>query len=396
MMITFPYIEDYLEVLGGYRPITSHGRSPGPATLFALNGGPISLARYDVNIVASMAGHTANNGSLTDRQSELVLKIIAKYRRQFKNNGVDVEPSLANPQFRNAIRVIDRSRHFAIKNNKIVARFPYDKTLIGFFSAAAKENRGSCQFDRDQKEWILGFTTYNVNWAVSIAKEYQFTVEDQLATLMQSIVDCETAGHEIDLVHDDQLRIRNAAPSLINYINQKLGGFDPANLVRLIDHSAILGYQVSEPILQQLNAVYDPVTVGLLLDRQIHYPRNDHSAVEFLSDIRRYMEMSGRGPVYVYEPDASDKLKTAARSVFAESEIVDVSTAKTTNYLDNPEIKLVYFSKIKKSMSNPIPLLISTNAMLYGVDKQYMLQLAEKVVYFTTTTLNKEAKTIAS
>lgn len=399
-MITFPYVEDYLEVLGGYRQITASGRSPGPASVFGMSPGPVSLARYDVGIVQSMASHTVNNGSLTDRQSELVVKIIGKYQRQFRNLGVDVTDIVANPRYRFPIRVVDRTKSISIENNQILVRFPYDKTIIGHLGTAAKENHGSCTFDRENKFWLLGLTTYNVNWAVTMAKEYGFALDSTLLGFMQSINQIEQSGYKIELrfAANNELEITNAAPSLIDYITKHLGGLNVNNLVKLIDYAPILGYTVHTRLLESLEQQNDELTLSLLKHRQSHYARMDaqSSGIHFLLAVKKYADSVNRYPIYVYEADASNRLKDTLGIIFQDNEIADITNVRSLNYLDNPDLKCVYFNKIKKSVQQPIPLLISTSAMLYGADKQYMLQLAEKVVYFTSTTLNKEATTIAS
>jgi hypothetical protein len=63
--LSFPYIEDYIEIIGGLKDITGKripflGKSPHPT---------VSLARYDVNIASSFANQTDSGTSLTDRQS---------------------------------------------------------------------------------------------------------------------------------------------------------------------------------------------------------------------------------------------------------------------------------------------------------------------------------------
>ena len=72
-----------------------------------------------------------------------------------------------------------------------------------------------------------------------------------------------------------------------------------------------------------------------------------------------------------------------AASVHPEPEEVDIAGAKC-----------IYFNKLKRSWPHPIPIFVSTNAMLYGAEKQAIIQLAGKVVYYTATVYNQEAKEI--
>lgn len=399
-MITFPYIEDYLEVLGGHRQITVNGHSPGPASVFTVSNGPVSLARYDVGIVQSMASHTVNNGSLTDRQSELVIKIISKYQRQFRNHGVDVADIVANPKFRSPVRVVDRSKSISIVNNQILVKFPYDKTIINYLTTIAKESHGSCKFDRENKVWLLGLTAYNVNWAASMAQQFGFSLDESMQQIMSKINEIEQSGYRLDLRFNKQgdLEISNAAASLNNYIESKIGGFSSSNLIKLVDYAPILGYTVDHKLLASIEENTTELTRLLMSNRECHYQRlnSQSSGIFLLLAVKEYADQVGRYPIYVYEADASHTLKDTLEIIYKENELADITNVRSQNYLDNPDIKCVYFSKIKKSVQQPIPLLVSTSTMLYGADKQYMLQIAEKVVYFTNTTLNKEVTTIAS
>ena len=116
-MVTYTHVEDYLELLAGYDLSNSHSAIIFPSYK------QISLARYDVAIVDSMSAHTVFAGALTDRQAELCVKIVLKYRRQFAKLGIDVSP-VENPQFRLPPRKLDRSRRIWLDESKIVIRFP--------------------------------------------------------------------------------------------------------------------------------------------------------------------------------------------------------------------------------------------------------------------------------
>ena len=62
-MQTFSYVEDYLELLGGY------------TTTLGVEC-QIKLARYDISIVGNMSSNTTYGQSLTDRQADLAVKLI--------------------------------------------------------------------------------------------------------------------------------------------------------------------------------------------------------------------------------------------------------------------------------------------------------------------------------
>lgn len=396
-MITFLHIEDYLEVLGGYREITANGRSPGPTNIFGGGASPIALARYDVAIIRSMSESTVSGTSLTDKQSELAIKLVAKYKRQFASNGVDVSSSVQTPQFRKAVRVIDRTKSAFIRNGQIVLKFPYDKVLVPMVTTAAKESKGSFKFDREGKEWNLAITESNINWVASLA-QFDFAIDAEINKLMQLILDCERTDYKIELVAvDGRVDITNAEQSLCRYVDAHLGGLSVDNLIRLVDNGPLLGYTIHEDIKTALEQEFDSMILGLLLTRESHVMRQDplSDGEELLVPMIKYAEITQRWPICVYEPDASNRLRDTARTLFGPEEFLDITNKKSFTEVDLTGVKCVYFNKLKRSWRHPIPILVSTNAMLYGGDKQAMLQSAEKVVYYTATTYDKEATTIA-
>lgn len=398
-MITFQHIEDYLEVLGGYREITASGKSPGPINIFGVGvGKSINLARYDVNIVQNMASQTTGNVALTDRQSELAIKLVDKYKRQFASHGVDVLPSVQNPQFRIPIRIVDRSKIIRIEAGHIVVKFPYDKAMVPEITAAAKESRGKFKFNRDNKYWELGLTEYNLNWAAAFGEKYGFEISDEVAAYMDMIYQAEKTPYKIELVAvNGDVTITNAAHSLYSYIDENLGGLGVQNFVKLIDSAPVLGYTVHEDILSAIQNEYSPIVLGLLTNKESHVLRTDpnSSGSDLLEEVVAYADLTNRWPICIYEPDASNRLRNSALELFEPEQVLDMTDKKTTAEVDLTGIKCVYFNKMKRTWKHRIPILVSTNAMLYGGEKMAMLQIAEKVVYYTATTYNKEATQIA-
>jgi len=396
-MITLKYIEDYLEVLGGFREITANGVST--ANIFGGGTSPISLARYDVAIVQSMASATTIGTPLTDKQSELALRLVSKYQRQFAAKGIDVTPSVNNPAYRMPVRIVDRTKSVSIRDQSILLRFPYDKNLVPLVTSASKESHGSFKFDRERKEWTLGLTEYNLNWAAMTGAAHGFDIAPEVTELLQLILDAEKLPFKIELTIDDDsnILVSNAAPSLLAYIDDNLGGLCYENLLKLVDYAPVLGYTVDPDIMLAISTEYSEVVSGMLQYKECHVMRNDplSDGLELLKPMIEYAELSNRWPICIYEPDASNRLRNTARTLFEPGQILDTTDKKLPVEVDLTGIKCVYFNKLKRAWKHRVPILISTNAMLYGGEKQAILQAAEKVVYYTATTYDKEAKTIA-
>jgi hypothetical protein len=371
MMKTYTYVEDYLELLAGY-DVNNY-----LSGLIFPNNKRISLARYDVSIVDSMASHTVFGGALTDRQAELCVKIVLKYRRQFAKIGIDVAP-VETPVFKLPPRKLDRTRRIWLDGQRMGIRFPYDRELIDSINVYKKESQGSTTWDNDEKVWWFGLTEANVNWAVAWGEVYNFIIEPKVRLLFEQVIAAEQTAYEIKLVQTDcGYAITNAAPSLIEYIETKLGGFGLENAIKLVDYSGVLGYTYDDGIIR-------PALLDLFRgQRNAHVQPSDSN----WNLIFAYAELTNRYPVCIYDPG----LKGVDLSPVDEQDIVRFNTSgktKTCDYNINL-VKVIYANKIPATWDHDIPLLVSTQELMYGGKRMEWLQRAEKVIYYCNTLLRE-------
>jgi hypothetical protein len=347
-MNTFDYIEDYIEFIGGHRDINN--RKLG---LFDTVSSPISLARYDVNIVNSLAAQTAErNVGYTDKQAELAKKIVQKYRRQLSQLNPAVHLPENFSKFRLTIRTVDRSKRAFIGDNCVVLKFPYDTELIEMVKRQSKDGEGSGTFNYDNKEWIFAITESTINWICSISDKHQIELDRSITDLYIKILECEQQSYAIELVDiGTGYDIVNAAESLKDYIQTNLGGFGYDNLLRLIDNAPVLGYTIPNKILIEFYSKHkNKLTVRqrLCLSRSKRsFKKNELELEEFIE----YARKTNRLPVYVY---ATGLPKTSTNEV---------------KYLRH------------ESIDTKIKCLVSESRLLVGTRKQAWLKQAEKIFY---------------
>jgi hypothetical protein len=379
-MKKFSYVEEYLEVVNGDRdPVT--GKIYG---LFDSTQPIVSLARYDVQVLASMSSATQSGRALTDRQAELAVKIILKYRKQLEKLDIDVSPIEA-PQYRLGIRTIDRRRLLYVEGDSIVLKFPYETKLIDNLRDLAKHSQGSWSFDSNNKAWRLAITETNVVAVAGFAENHQFEISDNFKPYIQAVIDCEQTPYEIKLVEADTgLRIQNAPNTLTEAIDNYCG-FDRSNRDLLVDNSAIYGYTVDESILEHILTRYSRRICNLMLFQESKFrPDSDLTVYQ---DVVRYAEVTGRYPIYVYEPDMSNRLyKNFVEQYFHLDDVYCVQQLKPEDATVHK--KIIYFNKYTARWDQPIPLLISGQGMMHGGEKSLLLQRAKKVVYFATEVYN--------
>jgi hypothetical protein len=381
-MKTYTYVEDYLEVINGDRdPAT--GKIYG---LFDSTPPIVSLARYDVSVLASMSTATQSGRALTDRQAELALKIIQKYQKQLEKLEINIAP-IDNPQFRLGIRTIDRRKLLYIKDDHIVLQFPYDTKLIDDLRDLAKISQGSWRFASEPKAWHLAITETNVVAANGFAENHQFEIDHEFKICMQEVVKCEQVPYEIKLVKTDTgLLIQNAPNSLTQAINDYCG-LDVSNIDLLVDNSAVYGYTVDNDIQQDIAAKYSARIYNLMAAQESKF--RPESGENVYRDLIKYAEVTGRYPIYVYEPDLSGRLyKNFVEQYFCADDIHQVKHLKPESVTVHK--KVIYFNKYTAAWNQPIPLLVSGQGMMHGGEKTLLLQQAEKVVYFAAEVYNNK------
>lgn len=374
-MKRFSSVEDYIEVING-------DRDPGTGRIYDLFSSTppiVSLARYDVQILSSMSQTTQSGRSLTDRQAELAVKLVLKYRRQLEKLDIDVSP-VEHPTYRLGIRQIDRRRLLDIDNDSIVLKFPYDTTLINDLRDLAKISQGRWRFDAANRTWSLAITETNVVAANGFAQNHQFEIAPEFAKYIEAVEACESQPYEIKLVRTSSgLTITNAARSLTQAVND-LCGFNVGNLDLLVDMAPVYGYTVDKQLQIDMALKHNARICNLMTAQETKFAPNSDVAV--FEDVIRYADIANRYPVYVYEPDMSGRLLDGFVSKYFNKEDVhkDQTLKKPAGAFDK---KVVYFNKYSAGWNQPIPLLISGQGMMHGGEKSMLTQRAEKVVYFT-------------
>ena len=373
-MLTYPTVEDYLEYLAGYEV--------GITALIMPNITKISLARYDIAIVNSMASTTVFGTALTDKQAELAVKLVLKYRRQFAKMGIDVSP-VESPVFRMPPRKMDRTKAVWLDGDHIVVKFPYDNDLIKELQSFREESQGRAWYDRDKKLWNLAITEYNVNWIVPWAQVKTFDIDHQVQELLAKVLECEQQLYEIKLVQQgSDYIITNASDSLIKYIESR-GGFGRDNLVKLIDYAGLCGYDIDDAIKNYCMEHYPTALVAIGGKHTIHLPPSP----AHLNMIFDYAEITDRYPVCIYNPTLFDIDLTR----FEEEEIVRFDRngkTKTSDY-DPYGVKVVYAQKIPTTWDFPVPLMVTTFEMMFGGRKMDWTRRAEKIIYYGATQIRE-------
>jgi len=380
-MRKFPHVEDYLEIINGDKdPATNQYYG-----IFGRIDPVISLARYDVRVINSMATGVRSGIALTDRQAELACKLILKYQRQLANLGIDVGP-VESPQYRMQLRSIDRRRLMWIEQDHIVLQFSFEPKIVDLVRDLCKESKGSWRFENDnKKQWHIALTEPNFITVLQLARENNFEIDARTLEIEQKIQQVQPYGIELDMV-DEKLSLVNAPDSLLEFVQEKAGDITIDNLIKIVDLAAICYFAISPTVEDLFISRYKSTRLYNLL-RHNHTRYNPDIEKEVLDQLFVYAEVSNRFPIHVYEPDLSNRLRDKFVLGYFNEE--DVLFAPRDNEpIDTTGKKVVYFTKYRSHWPQDIPLLVTSAGMMHGAEKTLLLQRAEKVVFFAAEVYN--------
>ena len=380
---SFPFVEDYIEIIAGVRDILGNSKA-----LFDDTTSPLSLARYDVSMLDSLAQQTSSmHVAYTDKQADLAVSLVLKYERQLAKHHIKIDTIKDSPKFRSPIRLIDRTCRAWVDGDVIKLRFPYQVETVDFVKTQAKNSKGYFHFSKDQRVWIADLTEYNVNLVHAIATSQKFEIDRTLQEHMDKLVDFEKNTYKIELTATkEKLEITNATDSLAEYVNSNLGGFELDNILRLADNSSTLGYTVDGVVGEVITTAYGKRFWDLCTNRELRTVNSPSTNGDIVNDIIKYVGETDRFPIFVYGNHGVDNLFMQFIPHFNKDEILNLDESA---FDPDKKYKLVYTTKIPKTNIGRIPFMVSGHGMIFGGDRQIWIQNAEKIVYFAKEVYKK-------
>jgi hypothetical protein len=300
VMKQFEFLEHYVEFMGGFRDI--HGQSKYAGEFRS----PLRLANYDVNILADITKQLAlHNLSLSQKQRDLCFHLATKYSKQLRK--FNIEPPRSDIPCERGIRKVDSVRSLSITDDHLSLRFPFNGPLIKEIRSYSEYSKGRVFWNKPNGYWQLAATEQNIIWVTIFAQKHGISITDDVLNLYKRINTAMPEEAAIELVRTETgFIIRGANESLINYINDNLGGFGPENYYRLVDNASYLGYDLSKEIFDSLSKIYSMTLVKCLTLRSAEVPVDLYSDV--YRDLVSWMRLCNEKPIIIYDPTSiSDK-----------------------------------------------------------------------------------------
>jgi hypothetical protein len=146
-----------------------------------------------------------------------------------------------------------------------------------------------------------------------------------------------------------------------------------------------MGYTVEEALRDVTVKQWGVRALTLSSNREIRVDPTTVRVDDDLASVLEYAVNTNRLPVVVYEPDLSEKLLRKLHDLYPAETIEAIGNNK--NYVPAEGIKFIHTHKPLRKLDR-IPMLISSAGMIFGGDKQIMVQRAEKIVYVSADVYN--------
>lgn len=203
------YLEDFIEYISGFKDCN------GQATNFWFGSlTQVRLANYDNAVVSGLGEQTNRGMALTDRQYQLALKIVNKYRRQMTAQGITVPEKL---ELRMPVRIVDRSSTISYSEEKaeFQVRFPYNPKLIDSLREFSRISCGQVMFNPTDRYWSVASSVPNLLFINGWAKENNFSITFDVDALLERLYsDIVVPVLGWDTQNPQQLTIQNNPGSL--------------------------------------------------------------------------------------------------------------------------------------------------------------------------------------
>lgn len=323
--------------------------------------------------------------TITERQATYTLKMIPNYQRQLSFLGVDIPD---HTRFRVVPRKMNLRPSVCIEDDTIMCRFPFDHEIVALIKNFGRSSHGAVSWSTLHSAWTFALTEYNLSWVVAFAQSHKWEIDERCQELFGKILEVEKTPFEIILERkDNQLQIRNAPESMLEYLKNQ---HKPLDLATMLDYSGELSYTVSRELIEESIQTFGVENTLMFCTNSIRCAAPDLPIS--LTQLFDWAKITNRYPICIISAMRDSLHETALLEHFAPHEIAVADRAnlvgktkveKLTFPLD-PAIKVVYTKTIINDWPGAIPLLISYQNLYFGKYRRSFANKARKIAYCCT------------
>jgi len=251
-------VEDTIEILAGLRPRKVN----------------IRVDAQDIKLVTSLGRQVAKKIALTDRQLDLSLKKIEKYRSGLEKCDVLVDEILSLKPLKWPLRVIDRTQSIWIENDTeskkpvIMVKYVFSKKFAEIW-AKIEENL-SAYAGNDKNIKRVTYTERNLHSVVKGLEPMNFTITDEIREICEKIEKIlENPDNFAPYLDYDngKLILKNSNAKCEEVFSKKIENFLDSNILEYVDYAKSLGISLkSRNLLKKIAEISDDT-----LARKISY-----------------------------------------------------------------------------------------------------------------------------
>ena len=337
--MSFNYIEDLLSYIGTFSPEEKS-----------------SIPPQDRGILFSIIKQLSRSLSLTEKQGDLVIKIIKNI--DFLYSKPDVKFIIDYPKYKSPFRIIDKSKVIDIidipsksKKKYISIKYPFDVNITKALSSAGIRK----EFNVDSRLHLTDLTIDNLIKVFRVGKEHEFEIDKKIYDFLEKIEKIKSNPHDfipmLECDVDSNLYILNGNKSLYDFFEKEKNG----NFL----HDTFLGKILNLPLtdsvkLSLLSKKCDPITKKIINSEvgknsfclTTSSSFNLFNLTAFLKDIDNY-------PVLISLPDNEGTVKLLNQWLIALNKN-DVKNKEVSFLFRSPKNKFLNETIKEKGINNLI------------------------------------------
>lgn len=337
---------------------------------------PIHPARHDTAAINGMAKQILKKIALTDKQQVFAIKLVTKYRKQWKKAGFDVSNIDLNTPLSMPVRTgIDRTHVVSVENNIINLKFPYKPNLIGLVAEYANNSRGHVTYEEKTKLWKLTATAANLKWAEIFVKDHKFTTTPSYLDLVNLVDEgYDYNSIQLDIV-DGELILHDAPKTMLEWIDLNIGEITMSNFVRIAAVSNVLAFTLSDSVVDHVIDTY-PDIADIILMRRSFVSSGSTTLTELLQKVKR-LEYNNI-VIFVTDQSSFRTCMESASKAMPDHNIV--ATSMKEPQCDFTSNKTVYITN--RVVAVPADLIISMAGFMAGPSRRNWFNSATKNIYY--------------
>lgn len=283
-------VEDTIEILAGLRPRKVN----------------IRVDAQDIKLITSLGRQIAKKIALTDRQLDLSLKKIDKYRAGLEKCDIAVDEVLSLKPLKWPLRVIDRTQSISIdidtesKKPVILVKYVFSKKFAEIWSKIEENLSAYSGSDKSVKRVV--YTERNLYSIVKGLESMEFAVTDEIREICEKIEKIlenpDTYAPYLDY-EDGKLILKNSNAKCEEVFSKKIENFSDNNILEYVDYAKSLGIPLkSQNLLKKISEISEDT-----LARKVSYEYSSRYRVNpenySLSDLASTIDTLNQWPLVV-------------------------------------------------------------------------------------------------